>query len=163
MFASRLNVSEDTLKKNQLSKRQQGKLRYEKLVEYERSGEISFATTRNELAQMLGFGDGEKRGISWVNNMVNRGYISESLVGLEGGKMRKEFHLTNKKPDYDFTMVKETNKRLKAEAEAKKIAVEKKLEQEEQENNLTIKKGEMVITTRLDGRDIVNLLINILK
>lgn len=163
MFASRLTVSEDTLKKNQLNRRQQGKLRYERLKELDQSGEISFATTRNELAQMLGYREGDKTGISWVNNLVNRGYLTEHLTGKSGGKVRKEFHLTSKEPDYDFAKVKATNKKLKAEAEAKRIAVEKKLEQEEKENNLTIKKGDMTITTKLDGRDIINLLINILK
>ena len=163
MWASKVSISDETMKKNQLNKRQEGKLRYEKLKELDRSGEISFASTRNELAQMLGFREGEKRGISWVNNLVNRGYLSESLVGTKGGKVQKEFHLTSKEPDYDFAKARATNKRLKAEAEAKKIAIEKKLEQEEQENNLTIKKGDMTITTRMDGRDIINLLINILK
>lgn len=33
MFASRITISEETKKQNQLSKRQQGKLRYERLAE----------------------------------------------------------------------------------------------------------------------------------
>ena len=91
MFASKVIISEETRAKNQISKRQQGKLRYQKLVEYEKSGELSYASTRNELAQMLGFPENNKTGISWVNNMVNRGYISETLHGYENGKMRKEY------------------------------------------------------------------------
>lgn len=106
MFASRITISDETREKNQLNKRQQGRLRYKRLQEMEQSGELSMATTRGELAEMLGYPKGNKTGVSWVNNMVNRGYISETLVGLEGGKMRKEFHLTSKVPDYDFSQAR---------------------------------------------------------
>lgn len=162
MLASNVIISEETRKKNQLSKREQGRLRYEKLKEYEKSGELSFATTRNELAQMVGYPDGDKTGGSWVNNMVNRGYISESLVGYQDGKMRKEFHLTNKTPDYNFKAVKNAHQKMKAEQKTKEIAVAKELEKRERESNITIKKGDITITATLDANDIVRIITNII-
>ena len=162
MFVSKLTVSQDTMDKNQLSKRQRGKLRYERLVNLDKSGEISKATTRNELAMMLGYPKGDKSGIAWVNNLVNRGFLTEHLVGRENGLMRKEFHITDKKPDYDFKNLKEATKRLRAEQQAKKILVEKKIEEEKATATLTITKGDMSISTTLNSHDIVNVLINIL-
>lgn len=162
MIASSVKVSPDTMKKNQLSKRQQGKLRYAKLQELDKSGEMSFATTRNELAQMVGFPQGSKTGISWVNNMVNRGYISESLVGLESGKMRKEFHITSKVPDYDFSRAKKIRNQLKAEQKAKEEAVAQELEKQKRESNIVIQKGDLTITATLDTNDIVRVIANIL-
>lgn len=162
MLASNVIISEETRKKNQLSKREQGRLRYEKLKECEKSGELSFATTRNELAQMVGYPDGDKTGVSWVNNMVNRGYISESLVGYQDGKMRKEFHLTNKTPDYNSKAVKNAHQNMKAEQKTKEIAVAKELEKRERESNITIKKGDITITATLDANDIVRIITNII-
>ena len=162
MFASKVIISEETKKQNQLSKRQQGKLRYERMVELDRTGKLSEASTRNEVAVMLGFPSNSKTGISWVNNQVNRGYLAETLVGYEGGKMRKEFHTTNKQPDYDFKRLKEATKRARAERKAKQIEIEKKIEEDKQSATLTITKGDMTISTTLDGRDIVNVIINIL-
>lgn len=162
MLASNVIISEETRKKNQLSKRQQGRLRYEKLKEYEKSGELSNATTRNELAQMLGYPAGNKTGVSWVNNMVNRGFISEHLVGYEDGKMRKEFHLTGKVPDYEFSNLKASHQRMRAEQKAKEIAVAEELERKKDENNLTISKGDLTITATLSANDIVRIITNII-
>lgn len=163
MFASKVIISEETRAKNQLSKRQQGKLRYQKLVEYEKSGELSYASTRNELAQMLGFPENNKTGISWVNNMVNRGYISETLHGYENGKMRKEFHLTNKVPDYDFERIKQNNKEYKALKKAQEIVVAEEVEKRKAENNLVITKGDLTITTTLASNDIVHIIMGIIQ
>lgn len=110
MHASNVIISEETRKKNQLNKRQQGKLRYQRLQELEQSGALSNASTRNELAEMLGYPKGSKTGISWVNNMVNRGYIKEYIMGTEKGKVMKEFHLTSKIPDYDFSQARAKKK-----------------------------------------------------
>lgn len=113
MLASNVIISEETRKKNQLNRRQQGKLRYKRLQELEQSGELSHASTRNELAELLGYPKGSKTGISWVNNMVNRGYIKEYIAGTEKGKVMKEFHLTSKIPDYDFSQARAKNKAIK--------------------------------------------------
>lgn len=129
MFASKIIISEETRKKNQLNRRQQGELRYKRLQELEQSGALSNASTRNELAQMLGFEDGEQRGISWVNNMVNRGYIKEYIMGAEKGKVMKEFHLTSKVPDYDFSQARAKNKVIRKNKveEINRVGPEQKL------------------------------------
>ena len=161
MLASNVIISEETKKRNQLSKRQQGKLRYEKLAELDRTGQLQFATTRNELAQMLGYRDNDSKGISWVNNMVNRGYIVESLVGRDGRTVRKEFHLTQKKPDYGFENVKKAHLKMKAEEKAKEIILKEKLEEVEKLSNLTITKGDLSISTTLGQDNIVRVITSI--
>lgn len=113
MFATKVTISKETMERNQLNKRQQGQLRYKRLQELEQSGELSNASTRNELAQLVGYKKGDKTGISWVNNMVHRGYISESLTGRRGATVLKEFHLTSKVPDYDFSQARSTRKKIK--------------------------------------------------
>lgn len=161
MFASKITISEETRKQNQLSKREQGRLRFEKLAELDTSGRLQFATTRNELAQMVGYPRGDKTGISWVNNMVNRGFISETLVGREGAKLKKEFHLTGKKPDYEFTAVKKAHQKMKAEQKAKEIVLKEKLKEVEKSSNLTITKGDLSISTTLGQDNIVRVIANI--
>ena len=162
MFASRITVSEETLKQNQLSKRERGKLRYQRLVELDKSGEISRATTRNELAVMLGYPDKDKTGISWVNNLVNRGYLTERLVGRDGTHLQKEFHITSKRPDYDFKQLKASNKKMRAEKKAKEIMVAEEIERREKEASLTITKGDITITATLEAGDIVRVITNII-
>lgn len=163
MIASQVVVSKETRAKNQLSKRQLGKLRYERLVELDKSGELSRAKTRNEVAQMLGYEKGNKTGISWVNNLVARGYMREIPTGSVGGSMEKEFHLTSKKPDYDFKNMKAVNQKLRAERKAKAVAIAQEIEQREKESNLVITKGDLNISTTLGADDIVRVITSVLS
>ena len=162
MLASNVIISEETRKKNQLNKRQQGKLRYKRLQELEQSGALSNASTRNELAQMLGFGDGEKRGISWVNNMVNRGYIKEYITGTEKGKVMKEFHLTSKIPDYDFSQARAKNKVVREN----KVEEINRVEPEQKPNKPTrvvVEYCGMTITIDNAGAEYVSEIIKTIK
>lgn len=160
MLASNVIISEETRKKNQLNKRQQGKLRYQRLQELEQSGALSNASTRNELAQMLGFGSGEKRGISWVNNMVNRGYIKEYIAGTEKGKVMKEFHLTSKAPDYDFSQAKAKNKAIK---ENKVEEINKVEQKPTRPTRVVVEYCGMTITIDNAGAEYVSEIIKTIK
>ena len=137
-------------------------MRYQRLQELEQSGALSNASTRNELAQMLGFGDGEKRGISWVNNMVNRGYIKEYTAGAEKGKVMKEFHLTSKTPDYDFAQARAKNKAIREN----KVEEINKIEPEQKPNKPTrvvVEYCGMTITIDNAGAEYVSEIIKTIK
>lgn len=161
MLASNVIISEETRKKNQLNRRQQGKLRYQRLQELEQSGALSNASTRNELAELLGYPKGSKTGISWVNNMVNRGYIKEYIAGTEKGKVMKEFHLTSKTPDYDFSQAKAKNK-----AKENKVEEINKVESEQKPNKPTrvvVEYCGMTITIGNAGAEYVSEIIKTIK
>lgn len=160
MFASKVIISEETRQKNQLNKRQQGKLRYEKLQELEQSGELSMASTRNELATMLGYPKGNKTGISWVNNMVNRGYIKETIMGTNRGKVMKEFHLTSKVPDYDFSQARAKGK---AKAVAKIQPTEPETNQPIRQTRVVVEYCGMTITVDNGGAEYVSDIIKAIK
>lgn len=161
MLASNVIISEETRKKNQLNKRQQGRLRYQRLQELEQSGALSNASTRNELAEMLGYPKGSKTGISWVNNMVHRGYIKEYIAGAEKGKVMKEFHLTSKTPDYDFRQAKAKNKAIR-EKKVKEINIEPE-QKPNKPTRVVVEYCGMTITIDNAGAEYVSEIIKTIK
>ena len=164
MLASNVIISEETRKKNQLNKRQQGRLRYKRLQELEQSGELSNASTRNELAELLGYPKGNKTGISWVNNMVNRGYIKEYIAGTEKGKVMKEFHLTSKIPDYDFSQARAKNKQLKQLPKEQPIMSEQnEVVIAPQKSRVVVEYCGMTITMENVGAEYVSEIIKTIK
>lgn len=160
MFANRLTISEETRKKNQLNKRQQGRLRYQRLQELEQSGALSTASTRNELAEMLGYPRGSKTGISWVNNMVHRGYIKEYITGAEKGKVMKEFHLTSKTPDYDFAQAKAKHKAVR---ENKVAEIDRAEQKPNKPTRVVVEYCGMTITIDNAGAEYVSEIIKTIK
>lgn len=73
----------------------QCKLHFNKLIELDNSGELSKATSRAKLAQMVGFTNSRK-GYTWVSNAVRRGRIRETIIGKENGKNIYEYHYNNR-------------------------------------------------------------------
>ena len=73
----------------------QCKLHFNKLIDLDNSGELSKATSRAKLAQMVGFTNSRK-GYTWVSNGVRRGRISETIIGKENGKNIYEYHYNNR-------------------------------------------------------------------
>lgn len=150
MFASKVVISEETMKKNKLNHHQEGRLHYKKLQEIDRTGEISKATTRMELARMVGFGEKERRGATWVGNMVRRGYIKEYLTGTKRGRPQFEFHLTSIEPDYDkkrAVQKRKENERKKKEGEQAVQPVQQPVQREN--THVVVEVGNMTIT--IDG------------
>lgn len=74
----------------------QCKLHFNKLIDLDNSGELSKATSRAKLAQMVGFTNSRK-GYTWVSNAVRRGRISETIIGKENGKNIYEYHYNNRR------------------------------------------------------------------
>lgn len=106
MDVSKLIISKETQKS--LNRRELGELRYKRLKEMDNSGELSKVTSRSKLAEVMGYPKNNRTGIAWVNNMVARGFLKETILGIEKGKEVKEFHLTSKTPNYHPTKAKKS-------------------------------------------------------
>ena len=106
MEISRLTFTKETQEKMEkgLSKRQRGKLRYQKLVEIANNGRLSIAKNRREVARLVGYMPGQEHsGYSWVTNMINRGHLKETVVGSgRHGYLEYEYTLGSNKPRYDL-------------------------------------------------------------
>lgn len=103
MEVSRLTFTKDTKNKmtKGLNRRQQGKLRFERLKEAEANGLLQKAKTRSEVAQLAGFTREQyKTGHSWVSNMLVRKHLIERISGMGmNGRAEYEYHLGSE-PDY---------------------------------------------------------------
>lgn len=159
MFVSKLTVSEELAQSN-LNHKQRGKLRWERLKELDKSGELQFIKTRKDLAVACGYQEGEAKGLSWVGNLYQRGYLSGVGVGFENGKEIKEFHLTGKEPDFDNKGVRKAHKNKKKELPVEPVVLADAVEKAFEPATILIKKGQMTITiTGVDVADVVNKLL----
>lgn len=138
MDVNKLTISKETTKS--LSRRQLGELRYKRLKEMDNSGELSRVTSRSRLAEVMGYPRNNRTGIAWVNNMIHRGFVKETILGIEKGKEIKEFHLTSKIPNYHPTKAK---KNKGAERIFANVGVEQK-----QTANVVEKKVSVVVEYR---------------
>ena len=103
MDVSRLTFTKETKEKmnKPLSHFEKGKLRWDKLSELENNGNLGKARNRRELSAMLGLGGGYGVGYNWVSNMINRGYVKETLLGFNKyNQPEYEYHII-RKPDYE--------------------------------------------------------------
>ena len=161
MLASNVIISEETRKKNQLNKREQGRLRFQRLQELEQSGELSNASTRGELAELAGYPRESNTGVSWVNNMIRRGYIKETIMGTDKGKVLKEFHLTSKIPDYDYRKLRAKNKAIR-ENKVKEIDIEPE-QKPNKPTRVVVEYCGMTITIDNAGAEYVSEIIKTIK
>ena len=84
---ARVNFTEDFKNKTKgkkLSPREIGKLRWQKIVEAEKRGELQFCGTRKDVAALAGYDRNEAKGATWVRNMINRGHLIETLAEAKG-------------------------------------------------------------------------------
>lgn len=120
MEVSRLTFTKETKDKisKGLNRRQQGKLRFEKLKEAEENGLLQKAKTRIEVAQLAGFTREQyKTGYSWVSNMLIRKHLIERISGIGmNGRAEYEYHLGSD-PDYEMKGVIASRKKNNKEAE----------------------------------------------
>ena len=83
-----------------LTRRQAGKLRFNRLKELDDEGKLSAAKNRWDIASMVGLG-GVKAGYGWVSNLIGRGHITETLLGTApNGKLEYEYHIV-REPSYN--------------------------------------------------------------
>ena len=129
MEISRLIFTKETKEKmnKELTKREKGKLRYNRLEELAGNGKLALAKNRTEVAHLVGMPDDgpTKTGYKWVSGLVRNGYIKETIVGIgRNGKMEFEYSLTSKKPNYDFPGQKnKTTNTVKKKANASKLSL----------------------------------------
>lgn len=120
MFASKVTISKDTKKKNEISVREKGKILFARLQELDADGTLSKAKTRADVARLVGYSEERaKAGYAWVSNLIRRGHVSETIQEwTPSGKMIAEYHTTGSAPDYGY---EEVNRR---KAKKEKIASE---------------------------------------
>lgn len=78
-----------------LSKREIGKLRFERLKAAEADGKLSRAKNRSDVLKIAGFTESQRGlGYSWVGNLVRRGHMQEIITGYgRKGRAEYEYHL----------------------------------------------------------------------
>lgn len=85
-----------------------GELRWKRIKEYEDDGTLSKARNRMDIVEMLGSERKYNAVYTWVSNMITRGFIKETMTGVNNnGKMEYEYH-TVRTPN--FSPAKNANK-----------------------------------------------------
>lgn len=100
---ARVNFTEDFKSKTKgkkLSPREIGKLRWQRIVEAEKRGELQFCGTRKDVAALAGYNRDETKGAMWVRNMINRGHLTETLAEAKG-IYSTYYYSTGSKPKYN--------------------------------------------------------------
>lgn len=84
-----------------ISLKHKGELRFDRLKELEKSGELQDARNRYEIATMLGYPEERlKAGHCWVSSLITRKYLSETLIGVSfNGRKEYEYHIIGE-PEY---------------------------------------------------------------
>lgn len=114
---ARVNFTEDfktKTKGKKLSPREIGKLRWQKIIEAEKRGELQFCGTRKDVAVLAGYDRNETKGVMWVRNMINRGHLIETLAEAKG-IYSTYYYSTKSKPKHtNFTTEPKPQKLVKA-------------------------------------------------
>ena len=99
MEVSRIVFRKETKEamEKKLTNRERGKLLYARLKECDANGKLNLASNRKEVSNLVG------GNLPWVNGMIGRRYVTETLQGFDNGKPVYEYHLTGKEPNYDYT------------------------------------------------------------
>lgn len=124
MEVSRLIFSKETKDKMEtpINHFKRGELRWRRIKEYEDGGNLSKARSRMDIVEMLGSERKYNAVYNWVSNMITRGFIKETILGLgSDGKMEYEYH-TIKSPN--FSPAKNANKGRKVSSKPNKIVPE---------------------------------------
>ena len=145
MEASRITFTEETKKamKKKLTNRERGKILYSRLLDIDSNGKLSLAKNRKDICETIGCAP------SWIDGMIRRGFVTETLGGFENGKAVNYYALTGKRPDYDYnrTFAKQKAK-LMEEQKAQSMLEAKAVE-------------EPVILTRVNSDKAVAVVITI--
>ena len=102
MDVSRILFTKETKEKlnKPLTVTEKGKLRWQKVKDAEASGKISNIHNRYELGYLAGY-DKPNTGYSWASNMIQRGHISETFLGIDAShRATYEYHVIGE-PDFD--------------------------------------------------------------
>ena len=87
--------------KQRLTRKEKNMLVIEKLKQYEQDGTLKLATSRKEVAELLGYDKESMTGYSYVSNLIYRQVLEEKNVGKDDmGIPIYEYHVINDKPIY---------------------------------------------------------------
>lgn len=114
---AKVNFTKDSKAKTKgerLSLRKIGELRWQKIVEAEKSGELQFCGTRKDVAVLAGYNRDETKGVMWVRNMINRGHLTETLAEAKGIYSTYYYSTGNKPKHTNFTAEPKPQKPTKA-------------------------------------------------
>ena len=90
MEVSKLTISNNITKP--LTQFQRGELRWKKIKELDGNGRLKQAKNRLDIVEMIGFKRGYNAGYTWVSGIIKRGYLRETMYGLnKDGKMEYEY------------------------------------------------------------------------
>ena len=122
MFASKITISKDTEKKNEMSVREKGRVLFDRLKELDEDGTLSKAKTRADVARLVGYSEERaKAGYAWVSNLIRRGHLTEIIQEwTPSGKMIAEYHITGSAPDYGYEEVGRRKAKKKAGQELRR-------------------------------------------
>lgn len=178
MEASRIIFTKETKDKmnSNLTPKQRGKLRWEKLVNMYEDGRLQAIKSRRELAEAVGFTREQRDvGYSWVTNMITRGYMDEVHTGFDrNNKPEYQYFLTKKKPNYGPHNKRTLNKADKGiEANPAKItepvvlsrASDINIEVKPQENaQITITRGDITVTmNNVEPETLVKIIMGVIN
>ena len=165
MEVSRLTFTKETKEKMEkgISHFKKGELRWQKLQELEDTGKLSKARNRQDITSMMGLGTGYGAAYTWVSNMINRGSISEVLLGFDKNNSPEyEYHLTNEnRPNYERFGKSNRPKPSRASVSKQPVIVEKNTMEPTDTvvtTKATIRYGDLVIELEgIDSRIIENI------
>lgn len=167
MEVSRLTFTKETKDKisKGLNRRQQGKLRFEKLKEAEENGLLQKAKTRIEVAQLAGFTKEQyKTGYSWVSNMLVRKHLIERISGIGmNGRAEYEYHLGSE-PDYSNYSAAKARAKINKQPEVVVDEVETKPQVIASVAKLEIVRGDLSIKIEFaNDTNVIELVKQLLK
>lgn len=167
MEVSRLTFTKDTKNKmaKGLNRRQQGKLRFERLKEAEENGLLQKAKTRTEVAELAGFTREQyKTGYSWVTNMLIRKHLIERISGMGiNGRAEYEYHLGSE-PDYSNRGAAKARAKINKQPEVVVDSVETKPQAIASVAKLEIVRGDLSIKIEFaNDTNVIELVKQLLK
>lgn len=151
------------LVKNTQSVRELGKIKFDRLKELSETGELLKATCRGDIVKLIGYNEDEfRKGYSWVNNMIVRGYLNERTLGVTpSGKILCEYSLTGAQPRYHHEEQRDKKTREKARKELCQPVEQKKTDSL---IKLEITKGDITIRAEFaEVEQATNLITTIMK
>lgn len=146
-----------------LSIRAKGKMQYDKLCELYKQGALKNISSRLELSELVGCEGPKGKRISWVSNMLARGYLKEIKTTLYDGSIMREYVVTSKKPEYDLAKARKARKNnTQCEIKEQPQAIEEVAKQTP--IKIEVSKGDMVIKIEMfDCKEAVELAKQLLK
>ncbi len=166
MFASKVQLSDETLAMNELTPKQKGEIRYKRLVEASKSGILSKAVNRYEVANLVGYGEYEQvKGYSWVSNLITRKQLIEQIDHFDEKthKVSYLYYLGPKQPNYKPYGGKRWQGKKAENIMEQPIEAPKVIEQNTSTQEVTISVNKLNIKLNLPEDKIINLIKDLAK